>query len=82
MSSISHQQMAGQVIENYDGQCVAQPQRAEVQQVGQVQTPCMACTSIQLALKDRSPYDRMYLRSYNRLPAHYPTNLEALVFAP
>jgi hypothetical protein len=35
-----------------------------------------------MALKDRSPFDRMYLRSYNKLPAHYPTNLDSLVFAP
>ena len=79
---MSYQDQRFQVRENYDGQCLTQPQRAEVKQTGQVQTPCHACTSIHMALQNRSDFDRQYLRSYNRLPAHYPTNLEALVFAP
>jgi hypothetical protein len=38
----------------------------EVQETGQMMTPCKRCTSIYMVLKNRSPYDRMYLRSYNR----------------
>jgi len=35
-----------------------------------------------MVLRDRSPFDRAALRTYNRLPAQYNTNLDTLVFAP
>jgi hypothetical protein len=77
----------GMVRENFNGcngdtNCLSPPQMARVQETGDMQTPCKSCTSIYNALKNRSPYDRMYLRSYNRLPAHYSTGLDSLVFAP
>jgi len=75
------------IRENFNGcnglsSCLSEPQMAPVQETGNTYSPCMNCTSIYMALKDRSPFDRMYLRSYNKLPAHYPTNLDSLVFAP
>lgn len=60
----------------------ASAQRASVDDVNQVQTPCSKCTSIYMVLRDRSPYDRASLRTYNRLPAQYNTRLDTLVFAP
>lgn len=75
------------VRENFNGcngdiNCLMAPKMAKVAETNEIQTPCKSCTSIYLALKDRSPYDRMYLRNYNRLPSHYATNLDSLVFAP
>ena len=79
-------QPAPVVRENYGcngaNTCPMSAKTIPVQDVNQVQTPCHKCTSIYLALKDRSDYDKAYLRSYNRLPAHYQTNLDSLVFAP
>jgi len=76
----------GVIRENYgssgSGSCPMSANNSSIQETGQVITPCKGCTSIYMALKDRSPFDRMYLRSYNRLPAHYQTNLDSLVFAP
>lgn len=69
------------VRENY-GDCPAQANRLDVQQTAQAVTGCPACTSIYMAVKDRSTYDRAYLRQYNRLPAQYNTDLVELVFAP
>lgn len=69
------------VRENY-GECPAQANRLDVNQTAQTVTGCPACTSIYMAVKDRSDYDRAYLRQYNRLPAQYNTELETLVFAP
>jgi hypothetical protein len=66
------------VRENY----CASPMRAEVDDVNKMQTPCDKCTSIWMVLRDRSPFDRAALRTYNRLPAQYNTRLETLVFAP
>lgn len=60
----------------------ASAQRADVEEVNKTQTPCDKCTSIYMVLRDRSPYDRAALRSYNRLPAQYNTRLDTLVFAP
>lgn len=80
-------QIGGGVRENFNGcsgniNCLAAPQNAMAKDMGGVSSPCMKCTSIYMALKDRSPYDRMYLRTYNRLPSNYVTNLDSLVFAP
>jgi len=65
-----------------NGNCPAQPVRAGVDDTQNVQTPCHKCTSIYIALRDRSPFDRAFLRTYNRLPAQYNTRLDTLVFAP
>lgn len=70
------------VRENYDGACPADANRLGVQETGQTVTGCPACTSIHMAVKDRSEFDRSYLRQYNRLPSQYDTQLETLVFAP
>lgn len=66
------------VRENY----CASAQRAGVDETGKMQTPCDKCTSIYMVLKNRSPFDRASLRTYNRLPAQYNTRLDTLVFAP
>lgn len=66
------------VRENY----CASAQRAEVDDLNKMQTPCDKCTSIYMVLRDRSPFDRAALRTYNRLPAQYNTRLDTLVFAP
>lgn len=60
----------------------ASAQRAGVEELNKMQTPCDKCTSIYMVLRDRSPFDRAALRTYNRLPAHYDTRLDTLVFAP
>ena len=69
------------VRENF-GECPAQAEWPNVPETSQTQTPCASCTSIYMAIKDRSPYDRAFLRAYNRLPAQYNTQLESLIFAP
>lgn len=94
--SVIHKEMAdqynqyagynGEIRENYGSNgCNTCPMSADtppVQETGTMMTSCPRCTSIYMVLKNRSPYDRMYLRSYNRLPSHYQTNLDSLVFAP
>ena len=70
-----------QVRENY-GECPAQPQRLNVPETQQKVTPCSSCTSIYMAMKDRSAFDKNQMRVYNRLPAQYNTQLENLIFAP
>lgn len=72
------QQQSFHTRENY----CASPVRAGVDEVNNVQTSCEKCTSIHMVLRDRSPFDRAALRTYNRLPAQYNTRLDTLVFAP
>jgi hypothetical protein len=74
--SMNHQHF--DVRENY----CASTQRAAVDDLNKMQTPCEKCTSIYMVLRDRSPFDRAALRTYNRLPAQYNTRLDTLVFAP
>lgn len=62
--------------------CLMVPKSADVQALGEPMSPCMNCTSIYMAMRDRSPYDRAYLNAYNKLPGMYVTNLDSLVFAP
>jgi len=62
--------------------CPMQPKSATAQVLAEPDSPCMNCTSIYMAMRDRSPYDRAYLRAYNKLPGMYVTNLDSLVFAP
>jgi len=74
-------------VENYIGpncskNCLMNPDSADIQQLGEPMSPCMNCTSIYMAMRDRSPFDRAYLRAYNKLPGMYVTNLDSLVFAP
>ena len=69
------------IRENY-GECPAQAERLDIKQTGNTQTPCQKCTSIYLALRDRSDFDKSFLRQYNRLPAQYNTQLDTLIFAP
>ena len=60
----------------------ASANRAEVDEVNRVQTPCEKCTSIHMVLRDRSAFDRSALRTYNRRTAQYNTRLDTRVFAP
>jgi len=72
--------------ENFNGvgcvSCPMQPKSATAQVLAEPDSPCMNCTSIYMAMRDRSPFDRAYLRAYNKLPGMYVTNLDSLVFAP
>jgi len=82
-----HRTSTKQVMEPYTGpncskNCLMNPDSADIQQLGEPMSPCMNCTSIYMAMRDRSPFDRAYLRAYNKLPGMYVTNLDSLVFAP
>lgn len=74
----NNNQYAG-VRENY---CPTNAQRVGIDETNQMQTSCDKCTSIWMVLRDRSPFDRAALRTYNRLPGQYNTRLDTLVFAP
>jgi hypothetical protein len=66
--------------ENYDC-CPSSAKNEHVKKLQNLSTPCGECASIYYAKKNRTDYDKFWIKFYNTKAQNTPTNLLDLQFA-